>query len=110
MKKNKILSFVLMVVFISTLFCGCRNKSQIEKAQEKIVTIGERFLDYELTIDDAVEQLDSIILPKTDGYGYLLLDSQKNYLTYLIIKSETNTFIFDEIKEEIQDIKQKNYN
>ena len=105
---KKFISIILIFIFLVT-FCGCKSKTQIEKAQEKIVSIGERFLDYELTIDEAVEQLENIFIPSTDGSGSLIFSVDKDYLMYLILKTKSNSDNFDKIKETIQDIKQKDY-
>lgn len=105
---KKQLSFILILVFVTTLFIGC-GKTQVEKAQDKIVSIGEQFLDYELTIDEAQEQLESIVIPPTEGAGGTLLDSQKDYLEYLILKARNDSTLFEEIKEKVQDIKKRNY-
>lgn len=110
LKNNKIALFVLMVTLVAALFVGCGNKTQIEKAQAKIVSIGEQFLDYELTREEAKKQLESIAIPSTEGNGALYLSADKSYLEYLIIKTGTNDKIYDEIKEKIQHIKKGNYN
>lgn len=99
-----------MAILVTTLFGGCGNKTQIEKAQEKIISIGEQFLDYEITRDEAKKQLESITIPSTEGNGDLLLSVDKDYLEYLIIKTGTNNKIYDEIKEKIKYIKKRDYN
>lgn len=109
-RNKKIISFVLMLIFITILIVGCGSITQIEKAQEKIVSIGEQFLDYELTVDEATKQLESITIPSTEGNGAFYLKTDKNYLGYLIIKTKNNSTIFDEIEEKIQYIKESNYN
>ena len=103
-----IISLILSLMLIVT-FSGCKEKTQIEKAQEKIVSIGEQFLDYELTIDEAREKLDSIVIPEIDGNGDLFLKTDKNALSYLILKTKTNSSSFDEIREQIDNIKNSNY-
>ena len=98
-----LLSFLLLLIL-----CGCGEKSQIEKAQDKIVSIGERFLDYELTVDEAREQLESIAIPEVEGNGELL-SVNRDYLSFLILKTKTNTATFEEIQNEIDYIRKRNY-
>lgn len=109
-KSKKIVGLFLLVVIAGALLPVCVGKTQIEKAQSKIVSIGEQFLDYELTIDEAKSQLESISVPTSDGTGGRLLSGDKDYLEYLIVKSRHNNNIFDEIKEKIQYIKKHDYN
>ena len=101
--------FILLVGVMIFTFCGCGEKSQIEKAQEKIVEIGEQFLEYELTADEAREKLDSVIVPVGDGFGFSNLDTSKDYLSYLILKSKNGRATFEEIEEQIMNIKKSNY-
>ena len=106
MKKGLIVLLIGLTVFT---FGGCGEKSQIEKAQDKIVEIGERFLEYELTADEARERLDSVLVPAGDGLGYSNLNTSKDFLSYLILKSKNGMSTFEEIKEEITHIKETDY-
>lgn len=106
---KKIALFILAAI-IGTLFTGCAEKTQIEKAQDKIVSIGEQFINYDLTIDEAKEQLESIIIPETEGTGGLMLNIKKDHLEYLIIKSRNSNSFFDDIQETIQEIKNHDFN
>ena len=106
MKKGFI---ILLTGVMAFTFGGCEEKTQIEKAQDKIVEIGEQFLNYELTADEAKERLDSVIVPVGDGLGFSILDTRKDFLSYLILKSKSGMSTFDEIKEKITDIKESNY-
>ena len=106
MKKG--VCFLLIGVVVFT-FGGCGEKSQIEKAQDKIVEIGEQFLNYELTADEASERLDSVVVPTGDGAGFSSLDTNKDFLSYLILKSKKGMSTFEEIEEKITDIKDTNY-
>ena len=106
MKKGLIVLLIGVTVFT---FGGCGEKTQIEKAQDKIVEIGEQFLDYELTADEAKERLDSVIVPVGDGLGFSSLDTSKDFLSYLILKSENGMSTVEEIEEQITNIKESNY-
>ena len=109
-KLKKVIALFLVGAIIGIFFVGCSEQSQIEKAQSKIVSIGEQFLNYELTIDEAETQLESIANPSTDCSGASSLSADKNFLKYLNVKSRNNKTVFDEIKEKIQYIKKHDYN
>ena len=95
-------------MFVVITFTGC-GKTQLEKAQSKIVSIGEQFLDYELTIDEAKEQLESIVVPPKEKNAIWNLDNDKSHLEYLILKSRNNSTVIDEIEGTIQNIKKRKY-
>jgi len=102
--------FIVLLIGVTVVtFGGCGEKSQIEKAQDKIVEIGEQFLDYELTADEAKERLDSVIVPVGDGLGFSSLDTNKDFLSYLILKSKNGFSTLEEIEEKIKEIKETNY-
>ena len=100
---------LFLVVILLLTFSACKEKSQIEKAQEKIVSIGQQFLDYELTVDEAREQLDSIVIPDIEGNGDLYLKVDKDYLSFIILKTKNGGSSFEEIQEKIKYIKSNNY-
>lgn len=104
---KKICIIALSVILIFGL-CSC-EKTQIEKAQDKIVEIGEQFLNYELTAAEAEEKLDSIVIPETEGNGNLYLSADKNFLSFLILKTKTNSATFEEIQDRVNDIKNSDY-
>lgn len=107
MKKSLIILLAGIIIFS---FGGCGNEeTQLQKAQNKIVEIGEQFLDYELTADEADEKLDSILVPTGEGMGFSSLERDKSYLSFLIIKSKNGNATFTEIEEEIKHIKESDY-
>ena len=106
MKKGFLIFLIGVMIFT---IGGCAKKTQIEKAQDKIVEIGEQYLDYELTAAEATEMLDSVIVPKGEGLGYSSLDSSKDFLSYLISKSKNGTATFEEIEEQLTHIKTRDY-
>ena len=105
----KRIMFSFLIVILLLTFSACKEKTQIEKAQEKIVSIGQQFLDYELTVDEAREQLDSIVIPEIEGSGDLYLKADKNYLSFIILKTKNNGSSFEEIQEKIEYIKSRDY-
>ena len=106
MKKGFIILLIGVVVFT---FGGCKEKTQLEKAQDKIVEIGEKFLNYELTASEAHEKLDSVIVPTGEGLGFSNLDTSKDYLSFLILKSINGRSTFEEIEKQITSIKETDY-
>ncbi len=110
MKKFAYISFIL--VFICVLFVGCgKDKTQIQKAQDKIVEIGEQFLDYELTADEAQEKLESIIIPESEIYenAKLYLECDRDSLVYYIVEAKSGIGDYKSIKEKLNSIKKCNY-
>lgn len=104
---------ILLTMVLVLGLCGCSEiqieKTQIEKAQDKIVEIGEQFLEYELTVEEAKEKLDSISIPETEGNGKIYLTADKNYLVFLILKTKTNNATFEEIQDIVDEIKNSDY-
>lgn len=70
---------LIFLAMFSLLFVSC-GKIQIEKAQDKIALIGNQFSDHKLTADEAIEQIDSILIPETEGNGdlYLKIDTKNH--------------------------------
>lgn len=101
----KHIALVTAVILVLMLFSGCGG-SQIEKARDKIVSIGESFLDYDITADEACEQIDSVLIP--DGGDGAYLKSMTHSLKMLLLKSKISNMrdLTTEIEEEIQDIKE----
>lgn len=105
----KRIMFSFLVVILLLTFFACKEKTQIEKAQEKIVSIGQQFLDYELTVDEAREQLDSIVIPEIEGNGDLYLKTDKDFLSFIILRTKNNGSSLEEIQEKIEFIKSRDY-
>ena len=85
---------------------GCA-KEPIEKAQAKIVDIGEQFLDYEITATEAREMLKSVMVPPAENYenGQLYLECDRDFLALLILKGES----YEDIADKVEDIKKADY-
>lgn len=108
MKRTTIL-FLLLALCLALVACGGKAKTPIEKAQAKIVEIGEQFLNYELTADEAKEKLDSILIPDTDDNNDTYLEAHKGALVFQIIKSKTGSAGYDDVKDKIDWIKGFDY-
>lgn len=108
---KKLLSVLLVVCLILTLpACGKEEREDrltpIERCQQKVVSIGEAYLNYEITAAEACEQLDSIKVPETEGNGQLFLEVDKNYLSFLILKQGST---YEEIRDEVESIRNATY-
>lgn len=107
MKKAR---FLLIFTAVLALFLmGCNGKKEpapIEKAQQRVVEIGEQFLNYEITAAEAKEMLDSILVPETEGNGQTYLKGDINYLIFIICKYDTT---YEDVQEKVQSIKEFNY-
>ncbi len=103
MKKGFALVSVLVLLFT---FAGCA-KEPIEKAQAKIVEIGEQFLDYEITADEAREMLKSVMVPPAENYenGQLYLEVDRDFLAWLILKGDS----YEDIADKVESIKKADY-
>lgn len=108
MKKS--LALLLAVcVLLSLSACDKETKKEltpIEKCQQKVVSIGEAYLNYEITAAEAREQLDSIKVPETEGDGQLSLEVDKNYLSFLILKQDST---YAEIEKKVESIRKYTY-
>lgn len=107
---KKLLSVLLVVCLILTLpACGKEEEKEltpIEKCQQKVVSIGEAYLNYEITAAEAREQLDSIKVPETEGSGQLSLQVDKDYLSYLMIRQGAT---YEEIEDRVEAIRNSTY-
>ena len=103
MKKVFAVISVLLLIFS---LVGCA-KEPIEKAQAKIVEIGEQFLDYEITATEAREMLKSVMVPPAEDYenGKLYLESDRDFLAFLILKGKS----YEDIADRVEYIKKRDY-
>ena len=103
---KKLISLLLaLCLFLSLTACGT-EPTPIEKCQQKVVSIGEAYLNYEITAAEAKEQLNSIRVPETEGDGRLSLEVDKNYLAFIIAKYGST---YAEIEEKVESIRNRTY-
>jgi hypothetical protein len=97
---------VISVLLLLFSLVGCA-KEPIEKAQAKIVEIGEQFLDYEITATEAREMLKSVMVPPAENYenGKLYLEVDRDYLAWLIGKGDS----YEDIADKVAYIKKADY-
>ena len=105
---KKLLALLLAVCLLLALSaCGLKKElTPIEKCQQKVVSIGEAYLNYEITATEAKEQLDSIRVPETEGNGQLYLSADKGYLGFLLVKYDST---YAEIKDRVEYIRDQTY-
>lgn len=105
--KKIFMCFLALCLLVVLCSCGSQEElTPIEKAQQRAVEIGEQFLDYELTREEAREQLDSILVPETEGNGQVYLEADINYLSFLLLKNDSS---YEDIKDRVEDIKNFTY-
>jgi hypothetical protein len=103
---KKVIVFLLSVLLLlSFTSCG-KSLSDIEKVQQKVVSIGEQFLDCELTAEEAKAMLKGIKVPETEGHGKLYLEVDIGTLSLLISKK---TSTYEDIQKKIESIKNSVY-
>ena len=125
---KKLFAVIILAATLLSLLSGCserdstrtrRDRSEregtgadekqlepIEKAQAKAVEIGEQYLNFEITGDEAREMLNSIKVPETDGDGQIFLNADIGYLAFIIAKYDST---YEEIKEKVEWIASRDY-
>lgn len=101
-------TFLLLVAMV-LLLSACSEPTPIEKAQQRAVSIGEQFLNYEITEDEAKAALDSIKVPETEGSGGLSLKVDIDYLSFIIGKELGGAATYEEIEEKVEWIRSRDY-
>lgn len=106
---KKVIAAIVSLVILFVLLPGCREKelTPIEKAQARAVEIGEQFLNYEITGEEARKLLNSIKVPAVEsGHGQLYLDVDIGVLAFLVGKQDST---YEEIEEKVNYIAERNY-
>lgn len=104
----KKLQFLVLFLSFSALFLtGCAEPTAIEKAQKRAVEIGEQYLAYEITAEEADEMLGSILVPETEGNGDVYLSADIDYLSFIIGKYDTT---YEDVQDRVEFMKERNYN
>jgi hypothetical protein len=94
---RKIFAVVIAAATLLSLLGGCA-KEPIEKAQAKVVEIGEQYLNFEITAAEAVEKLEAIKVPEAEGRGQDALETFRDGLVRRIEDPDTP---YEEIKKEV---------
>ena len=98
---KKILALA-MVLCLSLAGCGA---TPIEKCQQRAVSIGEQFLDFEISEEEAIERLESLRVPETEGNGQLYLDCDIDALAFSIRIGSS----YEKIKDRVDSIRDHTY-
>lgn len=103
---KRIVALILVLVLsLSVVACGEKEKAPIEKAQAKAVEIGKQFLDFEITAKEAQEKLDGILVPETEiGVASLRLRAEIAALRHALFYDD-----YAEIEEKVSSIENTDY-
>lgn len=104
---KKVIAGILTLLIVFTLVaCVGKELTPIEKAQQKAVEIGEQFLNFELTADEAREKLEGIRVPEPEeGHGKLYLECDIDALSFMILTDES----YEELEEKVDYIRNRDY-
>jgi hypothetical protein len=105
---KKYIALLCAVLILAGLVgCGAEKElAPIEKVQARAAEIGQQFLDGELSEKEAKEKLDSLKVPEVEGNGQLYLETDINYLSFII---GINDSTYEEIQEKVDWIAGRNY-
>lgn len=104
---RKFFAVITLAATLLSLLGGCGGELEpIEKAQARAVEIGEQYLNFEITAEEAKEMLDSIKVPETEGNGQIYLDADIGYLAFLIIKHDGT---YEDVKKKVESIAKDDY-
>lgn len=108
---KKVVALLIAIVTVAALFAGCTgektsDKEPIVKAQEKVVQIGQEFLDYDITAEEAVAKLKSVLVPHAFKEGHDRLVGDIEMLVFLIDREDRT---YDSIERKIDYIKKSKY-
>lgn len=96
----------LLVIIICFSIVGC-EKAPVEKAQDRVVQIGEQFLNYEITRYEALAALEDITVPTCDKQLYLQSDINTLIITLTGLSSGFTTY--EDVCEDVEWIKGCDY-
>jgi hypothetical protein len=106
---KKAIALILSMAIVLGLFAGCGEKelSPIEKAQSRAVEIGEQYLNFEITGEEARKLLNGIKVPAVEtGNGQTYLDADIGYLAFIIAKQDST---YEEIEKRVKSIASTDY-
>ncbi len=104
MKKIALL-FVSLCMLFSLVACST-DLTPIEKCQQKAVSIGEQFLNFEITAAEAKEQLGALRVPETEGNGQLFLECDIAALSFSISRQGGT---YEEVEKKVESIRKSTY-
>lgn len=106
--KRLIALLCALLILVGLVGCGAEEKelAPIEKVQARAAEIGQQFLDGELTEAEAKEKLDSLKVPETEGNGQFYLETDIDYLSFIIGKNDST---YEDIMNMIQVITDYDY-
>lgn len=106
---KRTIAIVICLVLVLGMFTGCGEKelTPIEKAQARAVEIGEQYLNFEITGEEARKLLNGIKVPEVEtGNGQTYLEADIGYLAFIIAKQDSS---YEKIKERVEWIASRDY-
>lgn len=80
----KKLCIALIPILILSFFCSCKAQTRTEKAQRKAVEICESYLNFDISKEDAKNELNSVA--SSIESENISLGVEINYIAYLLTK------------------------
>lgn len=108
---KKIILVALIITLLLSTLAGC-SSTPIEQARDQAVEIGRNYLEYKITADEAIQRLNSIVVPQTEkGVATILLQGDIAALTLELtfIKSSSSSADYNAVKEKIDSMEDKDY-
>ena len=106
---KKVIALIVAATIVLGLFAGCGEKelTPIEKAQARAVEIGEQYLNFEITGEEASKLLKAIKVPATEsGDGQRRLELEISLLASSMVMS---TFTYEDIERQVKAIAKYDY-
>ena len=106
---KKIIVAIISMAIVLGLFAGCGEKelSPIEKAQARAVEIGEQYLNFEITGEEASRLLKAIKVPAAEsGDGQRRLELDISLLASSMVMS---AFDYEDIERQVKSIAKYDY-
>lgn len=106
---KKVFCAVMATVLLVSLLVGCGSKelTPIEKAQARAVEIGEQYLNFEITGEEASKLLNAIRVPAAEsGDGQRRLEIDISLLASSMVMS---TFTYEDIEYKVKAIAKYDY-
>lgn len=104
--KKYIALLCAVLIMVGLVGCGEKELAPIEKVQARAAEIGQQFLDGELTEAEAKEKLDSLKVPEAEGCDSLGLQTDIDYLSFIICK---NGSTYEDIQKKVDWIANRDY-
>ena len=99
---KRLISLLLVVSMLFLLSACSVLGNPFDRCRQHVISIGEQYLNFEITGAEAMVKLASIKVPKTDDDRHDYLETDIRMLLYLL-EDEDSTY--EEIAEDVEDIR-----